>query len=90
MMKGETMAETVQLNARVPKEIAEELERLADLTGRKKVWHLTEALRAYLTAEMQFVAAVEQGRVDARAGRVRDFAAYAAELRQHIDQRLML
>jgi predicted transcriptional regulator len=38
------MADTVQLNARVPREIAEGLDRLADLTGRKKVWHLNEAL----------------------------------------------
>jgi predicted transcriptional regulator len=83
------MPDTVQLNARVPKEIAEELDRLADLTGRKKVWHLNEALRAYLAAEMQFVNAVEQGRADAHAGKARDFAAYAAELKQRIDQRRM-
>lgn len=81
------MSDTVQLNARVPREIAEELERLVNLTGRKKVWHLNEALRAYLAAELQFIDAVEHGRTDARAGRVRDFAAYAAELKQRIDQR---
>jgi predicted transcriptional regulator len=83
------MADTVQLNARVPREIAEALDRLAGLTGRKKVWHLNEALRAYLAAEMDFIEAVERGRADARAGRVRDFAQYAAELKQRIDQRQM-
>lgn len=83
------MPDTVQLNARVPKEIADGLDRLADLTGRKKVWHLNEALRAYLAAELEFIDAVEQGRADARAGRVRDFAAYAAELKQRIDRRRM-
>ena len=81
------MSDTVQLNARVPREIAEGLERLAGLTGRKKVWHLNEALRAYLAAETQFVQAVEEGRADARAGRVRDFATYADELKQRIDER---
>jgi predicted transcriptional regulator len=83
------MAATVQLNARVPKEIAEEPARLADLSGRKQVWHITEALRAYLAAETEFITAVEQGRADARAGRTRDFAEYAAEARQRIDQRSM-
>jgi predicted transcriptional regulator/sulfur carrier protein ThiS len=76
----DTIAETVHLNARVPREIAEGLDRLAKLTGRKKVWHLNEALRAYLAVEMAFVEAVERGRADARAGQVRDFSLYAAEI----------
>jgi predicted transcriptional regulator len=81
------MPDTVQLNARVSKEIAEELDRLADLTGRKKVWHLNEALRTYLAAEMEFIEAVEQGRADARTGRTRDLATYAPELKRRIEQR---
>ena len=81
------MSDTVQLNARVPREIADGLDRLADLTGRKKVWHLNAALRAYLAAEIEFIDAVDQGRADAHAGRVRDFAVYAAELKQRVDQR---
>jgi len=81
------MANTVQLNGRVDKDIAERLDQLAAVTGRKKVWHLNQALRAYVEYEMQFIEAVERGRADARAGRVRDFEEYAAELRQRIDQR---
>lgn len=80
------MSNTVQLNARVDKDIADQLDRLADLTGRKKVWHLNEALRVYIEYETQFIEAVERGRADARAGRVRDFDEYAAELKQRIDQ----
>ena len=80
------MSNTVQLNARVDKDIADQLDRLADLTGRKKVWHLNEALRIYIEYETQFIEAVERGRADARAGRVRDFDEYAAELKQRIDQ----
>jgi predicted transcriptional regulator len=82
------MSDTVQLNARVEKDLAEGLDRLADITGRKKVWHLNAALRAYLAEEMQFIESVERGRADARAGRVRNFPAYAAELKERIDRRL--
>jgi len=81
------MPDTVQLNARVDKDIADRLDQLAAITGRKKVWHLNEALRAYIEYETQFIEAVERGRADARARRVRDFEEYAAELKQRIDQR---
>ena len=81
------MSTTVQLNARVDKDIADQLDQLAAVTGRKKVWHLNEALRAYVEYETQFIEAVARGRADARAGKVRDFAEYAAELKERIDQR---
>lgn len=81
------MADTVQLNARVDRDIAERLDQLATATGRKKVWHLNEALRAYLAYETQFIEAVERGQADAQAGRVRDFEEYAATLQQRIEQR---
>jgi predicted transcriptional regulator len=81
------MTETVQLNARVEKELAEQLDQLASITGRKKVWHLNEALRAYIQQEIQLIEAVERGRADARAGRTRDFDVYAAELKQRIADR---
>ena len=79
------MSNTVQLNARVDKDIAEQLDRLAALTGRKKVWHLNEALRAYIAYETQFIEAVERGRTQARAGQSRPFEDYAAELKARID-----
>jgi predicted transcriptional regulator len=79
------MSDTVQLNARVDKDIAEQLDRLAALTGRKKVWHLNEALRAYIAYETQFIEAVERGRAQAQAGTVRPFEEYAAELKARID-----
>jgi len=81
------MSNMIQLNVRVDKEIAEQLDHLATITGRKKVWHLNEALRAYIQYETQFIEAVEQGRADAREGRVRDFAEYAADLKQRMEQR---
>lgn len=78
------MSETVALSTRVDRELSEQLERLAAATGRKKVWLINEALRAYLAAETAFIAAVEEGRADAQAGRVRPFEEYAAELRQRL------
>ena len=81
------MSNTVQLNARVDKDVAEQLDHLATLTGRKKVWHLNEALRAYIAYETQFIEAVERGRSQARAGMVRPFEDYATELKERIDAR---
>jgi predicted transcriptional regulator len=81
------MSNTVQLNVRVDKDIAEQLDLLAAATGRKKVWHLNEALRAYIQYETQFIEAVEEGRAEARAGMVREFEEYANELKQRIEQR---
>lgn len=78
------MAETVQLSARVEKDLADQLDQLVAQTGRTKVWHLSAALRAYVQAEIAFVAAVEAGRADARAGRVRSLEDYRADLTQRL------
>jgi predicted transcriptional regulator len=84
------MSNTVQLNARVDKDVADQLDHLASVTGRKKVWHLNEALRAYIAYETQFIEAVERGQTQAHAGMVRPFEEYAAELKQRIDARQAL
>ena len=81
------MSDTIPLSTRVERELSEQLDRLVELTGRKKVWLVNEALRAYLAHEAEFIAAVEDGRADAQAGRVRPFEDYAAELRQRLSQR---
>lgn len=81
------MTDTVALSTRVERELSEQLERLAEATGRKKVWLVNEALRTYLAAETAFIAAVEEGRADAQAGRVRSFEDYATELKQRLAQR---
>lgn len=74
------MAETVQLSARVERELAEQLDQLVAQTGRTKVWHLSAALRAYLETEATFLAAVEAGRADIAAGRFVDSDAVEADL----------
>lgn len=81
------MSDMVALSTRIERELSEQIERLAEVTGRKKVWLVNEALRAYLAAETAFIAAVEEGRADAQAGRVRPFEDYAAELKQRLAQR---
>jgi predicted transcriptional regulator len=80
------MSKTVQLNTRVDPTTAQRLDALATATGRTKARLFHEAIIAYVESEMQFIEAIERGRADAHAGRVRDFEDYAAELKSRVDQ----
>jgi predicted transcriptional regulator len=64
------MAKAVVLSARLTAELDAQLARLAAATGRSKSWHVTAALESYLAAELQFLAAVEEGLDDLATGRV--------------------
>lgn len=48
--------------------------RLAKATGRTKSWLINEALRSYIVNEQRFLAAVEEGKLALREGRVIDHA----------------
>lgn len=64
------MTKDVTISARVPASLDARLEKLAAATGRSKSWHVNAALEAYVAAELEFVAAVEEGLADLDAGRV--------------------
>lgn len=64
------------------------LDALAMATDRPKAWHLERAIQTYIAIEAAFIEAVEEGRVDAHTGRVRDFEEYAAELQARIHARV--
>jgi predicted transcriptional regulator len=66
------MLKSITIGARISPKLDASLERLANFTGRPKSWHLCEAIRAYVTGEHDFIAAVKEGLKDARAGRVID------------------
>jgi predicted transcriptional regulator len=68
------MAKDTTITARIPGDVGEQLARFSDAMGRSKSWVVNEALRSYLAAEMEFIAAVEEGLGDAEAGRVVDHA----------------
>jgi predicted transcriptional regulator len=62
------MPATVPVTVRIPVEVNDRLEQLAEATARSKSWLAAEAIGAFVTAESQFLDAVEDGRMAARAG----------------------
>lgn len=79
------MAATVTLSARVPEAFRDEVDALAKALNRDRSWIVEQAVKRYLAEEAQFIAAVQQGRTDARAGRVTDHDDFMAELDALID-----
>ncbi|MBW7850840.1 MAG: ribbon-helix-helix protein, CopG family [Rhodospirillales bacterium] len=63
------MPATVPVTVRIPVEVNERLERLAEATSRSKSWLAAEAIGAFVRSEGQFLDAVEEGRQAAREGR---------------------
>lgn len=61
---------SVMVGARIAPELDASLGRLAQLTGRPKSWLLGEAIQEYVANERDFIAAVQEGQADLRAGRV--------------------
>src|SRR5437763_6102705 len=55
------MPKSVTIAARVDADLDHELERLAEVTGRRKSWLINEALRSYVANEQQFLASLEMG-----------------------------
>lgn len=66
-------------------EVKARLDRLAGLTQRSRSWITNAAVERYLAEEEAFVAAVEEGLMQAEAGAVVQHAAAAAWLRGLID-----
>ena len=46
---------------RLDEHLAGQLETLVTLTERSKTWHIEQALRHYISREMEFLEAVEEG-----------------------------
>lgn len=63
--------ETTTLTLRVPLEVKEQLDRLADATHRSKSYLAGEAIRQYLDVEAWQIGEIRQALVEADAG---DFA----------------
>jgi RHH-type transcriptional regulator, rel operon repressor / antitoxin RelB len=66
-----TTAPTVTVGARVPREMRDELDRVAKATGRNRNTLVEEALRRFIEAEKWQLADIEAGLREADAG---DFA----------------
>lgn len=71
---------------RLDEELAGQLDTLAALTERSKTWHIERALRDYLSHEMEFLAAVEEGIRAAEAGDLVDHETVMREMDQMLAQ----
>ena len=63
------MPQTVTLSARVPEEVRKQVDALAQALGRDRAWIVEQAVRRFVAAETEFIAAVQRGRADIAAGR---------------------
>lgn len=75
------MTKDVTISARVPAALDAGLEKLAAATGRSKSWHVNTALEAYVAAELEFVAAVEEGLAAAERGELVPHEEVMADMR---------
>jgi predicted transcriptional regulator len=62
----------VTISARIPEELSEQLTALARALRRNRSWVIEEALRGYITSEVQFIEAVNEGIRAADAGDLLD------------------
>jgi predicted transcriptional regulator len=71
----------------IPAELDEALTELANARGKSKVALVREALREFVLSEQAFVAAVEEGRAEARAGNLIDHEEVMREIRDLLASR---
>jgi RHH-type rel operon transcriptional repressor/antitoxin RelB len=61
---------SVPVTVRIPVEVNEKLEKLARSTRRSKSWLAAEAIGSYVATQADYLAAIEEGRKEAREGRL--------------------
>jgi predicted transcriptional regulator len=74
------MPQTVTLSTRVPEDFRDQVDELAQALGRDRAWIVEQAVRRFVQAESEFIAAVRRGREDIQAGRFVDHDEMEAEL----------
>ncbi len=62
------MTKSVNIGARITDDVNDGLAKLARATGRSKSWLISEAVRAYVETEAEFIEAVSQGLAERDAG----------------------
>jgi predicted transcriptional regulator len=59
-----------KISTRVTEELAEQMDFLSGQLGRTRSWLLHEALKAYVSSELEFIDAVQEGLTDLAEGNV--------------------
>lgn len=72
------MTKDIQISARIPESLSAAVEKIAALQGRSRSWIIEKALERYVETEADFIAAVQEGLADSKAGRVYGFEEAAA------------
>ena len=83
------MSAEVTISARVPMDLSQQVDRLADALRRNRSWIVEEALRSYIAQELAFLEAVEEGVRQMEAGEVVEHAVVVADWesrRQNLQQ----
>lgn len=60
----------VTISARIPEDLSQQINVLAQALRRNRSWVIEEAIRGYIASEKQFVEAVEEGIREMEAGNV--------------------
>ena len=55
-------------SVRIDQDLEQQLQKLADVTGRTKAWYIREALKSYISHEEWMVQAIQNGVREADAG----------------------
>ncbi len=76
------MPDEVTISAEISADLDEALTHLASARGQSKAELVRDALRFYIRSEDDFVAAVEEGLADIRAGRLIDHDKVTLEIRE--------
>jgi predicted transcriptional regulator len=50
-----------QVNARLPEELAQQLDSISQISGRSKAWHLQKAVEAYVHREAHYLSEIQKG-----------------------------
>jgi predicted transcriptional regulator len=79
------MAETTTITIRIPPEVRDKLDRIAELTDRSRSYVAADALREYADSELDAVEGIMRGLEDVRAGRTIPHEEAMAILRKRVD-----
>jgi predicted transcriptional regulator len=79
------MADTTTITVRIPPQIRDKLDRIAELTDRSRSYVAAEALAEYANRELDVVEGIMRGLEDVRAGRTIPHDEAMAILRKRID-----
>jgi len=81
------MPKDVSIAARIDSDLDVRLRKLATATKRSRSWHVAEALRGYVAAEQEFLAAVAEGQRALADGKIVGHAEVKKRFQRRLSRR---